>query len=130
MFCHSTYGGGTEEAILAMGRAAIKGLDNYKNPIDFIEMNKKLRFGIIGYGKMGKIRAQSIVSSKEAKLISVFDVSNYKLDHANIKICKSFNVIDTNIDAVFVSTYVKFSAKYKINSLKAGKHVFCENHHL
>ena len=66
-------------------------------------MNKKLRFGIIGYGKMGKIRAQSIVSSKEAKLISVFDVSNYKLDHANIKICKSFNeLIDTNIDAVFL----------------------------
>ena len=30
-------GGSTEEAILAMGRAAIKGLDNYKDAIDFIE---------------------------------------------------------------------------------------------
>ena len=30
-------GGSTEEAILAMGRAAINGLDNYKDPIDFFE---------------------------------------------------------------------------------------------
>ena len=30
-------GGSTKEAVLAMGRAAISGLDNYKDPLEFIE---------------------------------------------------------------------------------------------
>ena len=61
-------GGSTEEAILAMGMAAIKGLKNPKDPLASLfnfkiyKMNL-LKFGIAGYGKMGKIREQTISDS-------------------------------------------------------------------
>ena len=33
----------------------------------------QLKFGIVGYGKMGKIREKSIFNSSDAILISVYD---------------------------------------------------------
>ncbi len=90
-------------------------------------MLNKIRFGIVGYGKMGKIRARSIYKSKDSTLISIYDTSNFELDNNNIKKCKSFDeLISDDIDAIFISTYVKFSSDYVIRSLKSGKHVFCE----
>ena len=90
-------------------------------------MHKTIRFGIIGYGKMGKIRAHSINQSQNATLVSIYDITKFKLDVKNIKVCQSFDeLISSKIDAIVVSTYVKFSSEYVIKSLRAGKHVFCE----
>ena len=35
---------------------------------------KKLKIGITGYGKMGRIRERSFLSSDEVSLISIFDL--------------------------------------------------------
>ena len=38
----------------------------------------QLKFGIAGYGKMGKIREKSIFNSSDAVLISVYDNTNHE----------------------------------------------------
>ena len=87
---------------------------------------KKLKIGITGYGKMGKIREKSFLSSKEVSLISIFDLKS-NIERTDLIVCKSFEeLLNTDIDAVFISSYVSSSAEYTIRALKAGKHVFCE----
>ena len=87
-----------------------------------------LKFGIAGYGKMGKIREKSIFNSSDAVLISVYDNTNheYKKNDGVIS-CNSYEaLLDSNIDAVIVSAYASVAADYVIRALNAGKHVFCE----
>jgi len=88
---------------------------------------KKINIGIAGYGKMGKIREESFLKSKDVKLISVFDIEQKKANNDNIHFCESYQeLIESNIDAVFVATYVNIAAEYVFRALEAGKHVFCE----
>jgi len=87
---------------------------------------KKLKIGITGYGKMGKIREKTFLSSNEVNLISIFDYQ-YNEKRTGVKVCKSFEeLLATDIDAIFISSYVNSNAEYTIRALKAGKHVFCE----
>ncbi len=87
---------------------------------------KKLKFGIAGYGKMGKIRADSIFNFEEAELVSVFDKDLENLEN-KLNQCTSFDeLLDSGVDGVFISTYVDAAADYVLRALKKGKHVFCE----
>jgi predicted dehydrogenase len=87
----------------------------------------KVKFGIAGYGKMGKIREESILSSSDAKLISIYEISEYSHNDKGVVQCNSFDeLLTTDIDAVIVSAYVSVAADYVIRALSRGKHVFCE----
>ncbi|SVC89838.1 uncharacterized protein METZ01_LOCUS342692, partial [marine metagenome] len=87
---------------------------------------KKISLGIAGYGKMGKIREQSFNNSRDVELISIFD-SKSKTLSSNLIFCSSFeDLLDSGIEAVFISTFVNVSAEYVLRALKSGKHVFCE----
>ena len=86
-----------------------------------------IKFGIAGYGKMGRIREQSIFASKDAKLVSIYEITEHTHHDDNIVLCDSFDeLLATDIDVVVVSAYVKVAADYVIRALNAGKHVFCE----
>jgi len=88
---------------------------------------KQIRFGIAGYGKMGKIREQSINDSDQATLVSIYEILEHKHHDENIILCDSFDqLLETDIDAVVVSVYVSKAAEYVISALRVGKHVFCE----
>lgn len=87
----------------------------------------KIRFGIAGYGKMGKIRENTIYESEECELVSIFDISHCKHDDDNIILCDTYDeLLKTDVDAVVVAAYVKVASDYVIRALNAGKHVFCE----
>jgi|TARA_B110000008_G_C16942190_1_gene552944 predicted dehydrogenase len=88
---------------------------------------KQVKFGIAGYGKMGKIREKSIIKSDFAKLVSIYDIKGSQHLNDDILFCSSFDeLLDTDIDAIFISTYVSVAAEYVIRALSAGLHVFCE----
>jgi predicted dehydrogenase len=88
---------------------------------------EKLKIGIAGYGKMGRIREKSIIESNEAELISIYDIAEHQHHDKNIRLCNSFDeLINSGVDAIIVSAYVKVAADYVIRALNAGKHVFCE----
>lgn len=90
-----------------------------------IKKNSKLKIGIIGYGKMGKIREESIFRSKDAELVAIYDI-NYYQHNAHIKACSSYEELLQMVDAVFICAYVEMSSAYTIQALNKGKHVFCE----
>ena len=55
----------------------------------------KIRIGIAGYGKMGKIRERSILDSDSTELVAIYDVKNFKcsknsLNLNNLKFFKLF----------------------------------------
>ena len=91
-------------------------------------MKKQVNFGICGFGKMGKIRARTIYDNPDTKLVSVYDINMKEEElHSDVKRCTSFDeLLNSDIDAVIVSAYVKVAAEYVIRALNAGKHVFCE----
>ncbi len=87
---------------------------------------KDLRFGIAGFGKMGKIRANSIIDFEGADLACLFDKDQENIE-SEVYLCSSYQqLLDFDIDGVFISAYVDAAADYVLRALKSGKHVFCE----
>jgi predicted dehydrogenase len=87
----------------------------------------RIRFGIAGYGKMGKLRELSINKSDYATLVSIYEISQNQCRDNSIIHCNSFkDLLETKIDAVVISAYASTAAEYVILALRAGKHVLCE----
>jgi len=84
-----------------------------------------INVGIIGYGKMGKIRHDVANAIDGVNVVSIYDPSVVK---AEINIEKSADDIINNsvIDAVFICTPNYLNKPFTIQSLQVGKHVFCE----
>ena len=86
-----------------------------------------MKVGLVGYGKMGKIRASSINEHSDMKLIAIFDNNKNNDIPSEYISCDTFEeLLSQDIEAVFIATYVKFLSQYTIMALKTGKHVFCE----
>jgi len=86
-----------------------------------------MNVGIIGFGKMGQIRAHSIEQSGKAKVKAIYEI-NYLPKKIKYSLSKEINDIINNpdIDAVFICTPNYLNKPLTIQSLEAGKHVFCE----
>lgn len=97
-------------------------------------MSKKLRIGIIGAGRIGKLHANNLVSRvKNAELTAISDVyepaakdlaeklgvANYYSDYHKI-------LEDPTIDAVFICSSTDTHSPISIEAAQAGKHIFCE----
>ncbi|MFH1727670.1 MAG: Gfo/Idh/MocA family oxidoreductase [Pseudomonadota bacterium] len=87
-----------------------------------------MKLGIIGFGKMGKIRNDVIQKHPDLSLEGVFDTVSPNLQtDLNCKIYKNYHeLLDSNIDAVIVCTPNKFTPQIVIDALNKKKHVFCE----
>jgi 1,5-anhydro-D-fructose reductase (1,5-anhydro-D-mannitol-forming) len=87
------------------------------------------RVGIIGYGKMGRLRHKVVSDSGLAQVVAIYDPFATPLcDDPDIRVASSWQdvVADPSIDAVFVATVNAYNKEITIAALKAGKHVFCE----
>lgn len=87
---------------------------------------KMQKCGIIGFGKMGKIRAKAIEDSGLGRVQSIYDISldqsyGYQIADSPEKI-----INDPSIDCVFICTPNHIIPKLCIDSLQSGKHVFSE----
>ncbi len=84
-----------------------------------------INVGIIGYGKMGKIRHHSIDTIEGVNVALAYDPAGINADIEMVEIPEEI-INNTNIDAVFICTPNYLNKPLTIKSLKAGKHVFCE----
>ena len=88
-----------------------------------------INIAIIGMGKIGKVRAQTINNNKNTKLIAAFDVDNSQLDYYDdITKCNTVDDIFKikELDAVIICTFNKYAPEYTISALNRNLHVFCE----
>jgi predicted dehydrogenase len=89
---------------------------------------KRLAVGIVGFGKMGRVRAQAVAEHPALELVAVADP---KLDPAaRPSGCLAFDTADAllthGVDAVFVCTPNAITADVVVAALDAGCHVFSE----
>ena len=91
------------------------------------KMTEPLKFGIIGLGKMGGIRAVTARENDDTVLISGTDTNLPAKGFEDIQILPDYlAVINSGVDAVFVCTPNRFIPDVVAAALDAGKHVFCE----
>ena len=84
-----------------------------------------INVGIIGYGKMGKIRQDYLSDFKNVDILSIYDPNN---SHSKITQVKNPEEIIENpkIDAIYICTPNYLNKPLTIKGLNAGKHIFCE----
>jgi len=94
----------------------------------------KVKVGIIGMGRIGKIHAENILKEiPEAEVVSIADIEVNKAKELASKwnIKKIFAdpreiINDPKIDAVVICAPTNTHSDLIIESAKAGKHIFCE----
>jgi len=91
----------------------------------YFSPSNKIKCGIIGYGKMGKIRHKAISLSNLAEVVMVYDIE------ADIPLPLKVESIDEiinskNIDAIFICTPNNLISALCIKALDKNKHVFAE----
>ncbi len=85
-----------------------------------------LKLGIIGYGKMGKIREAAMHHAGGAEIVRIHDPHAKDIpDKVNTQSPRDI-LDDPEIDGVFVCTQNRYNKQFTIEALQAGKHVFCE----
>jgi myo-inositol 2-dehydrogenase/D-chiro-inositol 1-dehydrogenase len=104
-------------------------LDTYKS----IKM-EKLKLGVIGTGRIGKVHIATLVQSvPQAEVIAIADIN---LDAAN-EVAKEFGIKNVfnnysgvinhpEVEAVVICSPTDTHAEYIVAAAKAGKHIFCE----
>ncbi len=97
-------------------------------------MKKELGFCVVGCGKMGVRRINSVVKHKNSRLISIVDADGKRLNEIYRKYklkCKKFEdykkaIDDSDVNCVIVCTPNKFHFPVSIFALSKKKHVLCE----
>lgn len=95
---------------------------------------KKVKIGIIGAGRIGKVHTETIVQGiPDAEVVAIADVNfseAQKLaDRFGITtVTKNYKDLLTNpdIDAVLICSPTNTHAQYIVEAARAGKHIFCE----
>jgi predicted dehydrogenase len=91
-----------------------------------------MKFGVIGAGTIGQLRAQSIKSNPDTELLGVADPAVANAENA-VKGSSARAVADwkalldlPGLDALIVSSPIQFHEEAVVAALGAGKHVLCE----
>ncbi len=95
---------------------------------------RKLKFGILGAGRIGRVHAETLAFRvPEAEIAAIADVDRQAAealaDHCGIpRVTESAADIfaDPAIDAVLICTSTDSHADFIVQAAQAGKHIFCE----
>lgn len=86
-----------------------------------------IKVGIIGLGKMGQIRADAVKADGSGEVIAIYEPEKNGYYDKYPTYSSSDDIInDSQIEAVFICTPNYYNKPLTIQSLQAGKHVFCE----
>ena len=85
-----------------------------------------IKVGIIGFGKMGRLRAEVISKSRHAKVSLIHDINPSQFEGAKFVSNYDEIIYNKSIDAIFICTPNYLNQPLTIKCLKSGKHVFCE----
>ncbi|MGE3342172.1 MAG: Gfo/Idh/MocA family protein [Vicinamibacterales bacterium] len=84
-----------------------------------------VRVGIIGWGRVGRLRAQLVHDHPALQLTAAYDPDPAAVPDGAVRAASRDEVL-ANCDAVFVCTSNDATADAVVAALEAGRHVFCE----
>lgn len=86
-----------------------------------------IKVAIIGFGKIGQLRASELKKISDVEIASIFDpyINKQFIDSCSMHDLESV-ISDPSINACFISTTNNLNKDLIIKSLKNDKHVFCE----
>lgn len=85
-----------------------------------------INVGIIGFGKMGRIRLNAVAESGKGRVVAIADPTGASFDGFSAHHDPRAILDDPAIEAVFICTPNHLNQPLTLDALKAGKHVFCE----
>lgn len=96
--------------------------------------DKKLHFGIIGAGRIGRVHAETLAFRlPEAKVVAITDVNRQAAEEVAARcgipeVVESAEeiLVDSAIDAVLICSPTGTHADLIVAAAKSGKHIFCE----
>lgn len=98
-----------------------------------IQKERKARVALIGCGSRGQYHLVSLKSISHAEVVALADIYKPNLDAASAMFPKAKTYTDYHrlledkeIDGVIIATPLGSHAQITLDSLSAGKHVFCE----
>jgi myo-inositol 2-dehydrogenase / D-chiro-inositol 1-dehydrogenase len=97
-------------------------------------MNKKVRIGIIGAGRIGKIHADNVRRLPEAEIVAISDIfagpelEAWAAERGIPQVTKDSGELLANpdIDAIFICSSTDTHVPLLKQAAEAGKHIFCE----
>ena len=98
-------------------------------PARQLDTGTRMKIGIVGYGKMGRLRHERIEASGRGRVVAVSDQFATPTGLAEgIAVHDDWQalVADPEIAAVFCCGANAFNKPVTIAAMRAGKHVFCE----
>jgi len=86
-----------------------------------------IKIGIAGFGKIGNLRYEILKNHPHFEVIAVLEKNKNTHVPSNIKRVSSFSeLINLDIDAVFICAFNDVLANYTIQAIEKRIHVFCE----
>ena len=85
-----------------------------------------IKIGIAGYGKIGRLRANILNERDDITITGVFDPIKPKRLKAGTFYESFDELLNSDLDAIFICGYNTVLAEYTAKSLNKGLHVFCE----
>lgn len=85
-----------------------------------------LNIGIIGFGKMGRLRADTIHASGKGRVVAVHDPFAKEFQGLNACATPEAVIATPGVQAVVICTPNHQNSSLTLAALQAGKHVFCE----
>ena len=91
-------------------------------------MDNPLNCAIVGYGYMGEIRHRVLNQEPSVNLSMICDSDSAKIsyEHNCEMVSDPSDVIESDVNAVFICTPNNLIPEITVQCLKRGKHVFCE----
>ena len=85
-----------------------------------------LKFGIVGYGKMGQVRHDAIKRTDIGEVVSMYGFGDDPVVPEMAAETPESVFNNPDVDAVFICAVNSLNKELTIKALQAGKHVFCE----
>lgn len=97
-------------------------------------MNSKIRIGVVGAGRIGRVHTQTLKQRiPQAEIVAITDINpaaaqSLANDFSIPNVTPDFETIlaDDSIDAVVICSATDTHAKFITQAADAGKHIFCE----
>ncbi len=93
-----------------------------------MSLRAPIRVGIVGFGRMGKVRLDAVQRNPHLEAVAVCDTEPGRFDGTrSVRFLADYGqLLEMGVDAVFVCTPNRCTPDLVIRALEARKHVFCE----